>query len=132
MDQWSGLHTSTSGDTGLNPGWGTKIPLASRCGQKHFCVSAFYTFFRLFLAALGLHCCTGLSLVMSRGRSGCGAGPLAAVTCCRVWALEHVGISRRGTWARWWWLPDSRARSQQVWHMGLVVPRHVGFSQTRN
>ena len=29
------------------------------------------------------------------------------------------------------WLVGSRAQAQQLWHMGLVAPRHVGSSQTR-
>ena len=32
--QWFRLHASTAGGTGLIPGWGTKIPHATRCGQK--------------------------------------------------------------------------------------------------
>ena len=34
-------------------------------------------------------------------------------------ALERVGVSSCGTWA------------QQLWHTGLVAPRHVGSSWTR-
>ena len=32
--QWSGLCTLTTKDTGSTPGWGTKIPQATQCGQK--------------------------------------------------------------------------------------------------
>ena len=36
-----------------------------------------------------------------------------------------------------WWLlllgsTGSRVQAQQLWHTGLVAPRHVGSSQTRN
>ena len=30
------------------------------------------------------------------------------------------------------WLLSPRAQAQQLWHTGLVAPRHVGSSQTRN
>ena len=32
--QWLGLHASAAGDTGSIPGWGTKVPQATGCGQK--------------------------------------------------------------------------------------------------
>ena len=32
--QWLRLCVSTAGGMGLIPSWGTKIPHASRCGQK--------------------------------------------------------------------------------------------------
>ena len=32
--QWLKLHASNAGDTGLIPGWGTKIPYAMQRGQK--------------------------------------------------------------------------------------------------
>jgi len=32
--QWLGLHVFTAKDLGSTPHWGTKIPQASRCGQK--------------------------------------------------------------------------------------------------
>ena len=32
--QWLGLRTSTAGDMGSIPSWGTKIPHASQRGQK--------------------------------------------------------------------------------------------------
>ena len=34
MVEWLGLHTSTAGDLGLIPGWGTKIPQDMWRGQK--------------------------------------------------------------------------------------------------
>ena len=32
--QWLGLRTSIAEDTGLSPGWGTKIPQTEQHGQK--------------------------------------------------------------------------------------------------
>ena len=32
--QWLKLHTSNAGSAGSIPGWGTKIPNATGCGQK--------------------------------------------------------------------------------------------------
>ena len=34
--QWLRLYTSTAGDMGSVPGWGTRIPHASQYGQKKF------------------------------------------------------------------------------------------------
>ena len=35
--QWLKLYASTEGVTDLIPGWETKIPHTSRCGQKNKC-----------------------------------------------------------------------------------------------
>ena len=32
--QWLGLHTSTAGDVGSIPAWGTRVPYATRCQPK--------------------------------------------------------------------------------------------------
>ena len=37
-----------------------------------------------------------------------------------------------GMWAQQLWLAGSRAQDQQLWRTGLVVPRHVGSSWTRD
>ena len=34
MVQWLGLHPSTAGGINSIPGWGTKLPYATRCGQQ--------------------------------------------------------------------------------------------------
>ena len=44
---------------------------------------------------------------------------------------RHVGFSSCGTWAQQLRLTGSRAQAQQLWHMGLVAPGHVGSSGTR-
>ena len=50
----------------------------------------------LFLAALGLCCCEGLSRVVeNRGYSSCSvqAPHCGGVSCCRAWALAYMGFS---------------------------------------
>ena len=42
-----------------------------------------------------------------------------------------AGFSSCGTRARQLWLAGSRVQAQQLWHMGLVAPQHVGSSWTR-
>ena len=80
----------------------------------------------LFLAALGLHCCTqtfsscdkrGYFLIKVFGLLTEVASPIAE-QALRTCASVAVTLS-------------SRAQAQQLWHMGLVAPRHVGSSQTR-
>ena len=44
---------------------------------------------------------------------------------------RHAGFSGCGTWAQQLRPTGSRAQAQQLWHTGLVVPWHVGSSQTR-
>ena len=44
-------------------------------------------------------------------------------------ALGHAGFSRCGMWARQLQLPGSRAQAKWLWHISLVVPRHVGLFQ---
>ena len=81
----------------------------------------------LFLAALGLRCC-------ARAFSSCGErgllfiavhGFLIAVASL---VAEH-GLQVRGL--QQLWLTGSRVQAQQLWLTGLVVPWHVGSSQTR-
>ena len=64
----------------------------------------------------------GLSLVAASG----GYSSLQCVGFSLRWLLllwstgsRHAGFSSYGTWA------------QQLWHMGLAAPQHVGSSQTR-
>ena len=64
-------------------------------------------FFIYFLATLGLHC-------------DVRASHFGSCSCCRAQALEHVGFSNCRTWP------------QQLWHTGLVAPRHVGSSRIRD
>ena len=93
-------------------------------------------FIYLFLAAQGLRCCMwafsscgkwGLLFIVVRG--------LLIVVACLVaehsTGSRHTGCSSCGTRAQQLWLAGSRAQAQQLWHTGLVTPRHVGSSRTR-
>ena len=114
-----------------------------------FILFSFYLFI-YFLAALGLRCCArAFSLVAaSRGYSSlrcagfslqwllllrrtgsrrtttepscCAVVKACRLSSCGMQALECAGFSSFGTW------------TQQLWHTGLVAPRHVGSSQTRD
>ena len=71
-------------------------------------------------------------------------------SACREWGLlscsvqvlvavasivaEHrlQGFSRCSMWPQQLWFPGSRAQAQQLWHMDLVAPWHVGSYQTRD
>ena len=64
----------------------------------------------------------GLSLVMASGVYSwlrCAGFSLRWLLLLRSTGSRHVGFSSCGTWV------------QQLWHTGLVAPRHVGSSQTR-
>ena len=95
----------------------------------HLYIFFFYIFYFIYLslAALGLCCC-------ARAFSSCGErgllflevhGLLIAVASLIV---EHR-LQARGP--QQLWLAGSRAQAQQLWHTGLVAPRHVGSSRTR-
>ena len=98
----------------------------------HF--NRFLKLINLFLAALGLRCCT-------RAFSSCGEqGPLfvvvhglliAQLLLLRSMGSRRVGFSSYVTRAKQLWLAGSRVQVQQLWLMGLVAPRHVGSSRTR-
>ena len=75
----------------------------------------FIYFIYLFLAALGLHCCTqAFSGCCERGLLRCGAwaSHCSGFSCCRARALAH-GL-------------------QQLCRVGLVAQQHVGSSHTRD
>ena len=46
--------------------------------------------------------------------------------------LQGTGFSSCNLQAQQLQLPGSSAQAQQLWHTGLVAPRHVGSSQTRD
>ena len=63
----------------------------------------FVLFIYLVLAVLGLHCCTGFSLVVASG----GHSPVAVsgfssrgFSCCDAQALGHTGFRSCCTWAQ--------------------------------
>ena len=96
----------------------------------------------LFLTVLGLCCCMqtfsscgepGLLFIAVHGLLIAGTSlveehGLQARGLQQLWL---VGFSSCGTRAQQLWLAGSRAQAQQLWHMDLVAPRHVGSSRTR-
>ena len=101
------------------------FPRVYRIFQIH--LISFFFFLYLFLAALGLCCCTwAFSSCSERGYSSlwCTGFSLRWL----LFVAEH-GLQVRGL--QQLWLTGSRAHSQQLWHTGLVAPQHVGSSRTR-
>ena len=85
--------------------------------------------FYLFLAVLGLCCCTGFSVVAA-SVSSCSvqASHCTGFSCCRAWAPGSLGFRSCGMWAQELQLPGSRAQAQKLWCTGLVALWHVGSS----
>ena len=72
------------------------------------------TFIYLFLAVLGLHCFEGFLQLWRAG-----------LLCrCDAPASHFGGVLL--------WNTGSRTPAQQLWRLGLVVPRYVGLSQIRD
>ena len=88
----------------------------------------------LFLAVLGLRCCT-------RAFSSCGEQGLLFVVvhglliAMSSLVMEHglqvCRLHQLCMQAQQLWLAGSRAQAQQLWRTGLAAPRHVGSSWTR-
>ena len=80
----------------------------------------------IFLTGLGLHCCA--SGLLSSGVRGL---LLAAASLCKACALERMGLKTCGSWAQ---QSNSglRLQARGLCCTGLVAPRHVGPSQTRD
>ena len=96
---------------------------------KHLKKNKFIYFIYLFLAALGLCCCT-------QAFSGCGEQGLLFIVVhglllLRITGSRHTDFSSYGTRGQQLWLTGSRAQAQQLWHTGLVAPQHVGSPWTR-
>ena len=47
-------------------------------------------------------------------------------------SFSWCGAQAPGTQAQQLQLPSSRAQAQSLWHKGLIAPKHVGSSQTRD
>ena len=107
-----GFHSRDSDSSQLH--WGSGI--AKVFFFFFFLINLFYFIYLLFLAALGLRCCTrDFSSCHERGSTlHCGArsSHCGGFSCCRAWALGAQA-------------------SVVVQHAGLVAPWHVGSSQTR-
>ena len=104
--------------------------------QEH---SFLFFFFNLFIYFIQFWLCQvfiaacGLSLVVASGgySSLWCAGLLLWLLLLQSMGSRCTGFSSCGTWAQQLWLTDSRAQAQQLWHMRLVAPQHVGSSRTR-
>ena len=107
------------------------------CGQQALNLGRVFFFLILsihFLAALGLHCYKGFSLVAADERG--------LLCSCDTWAftavillLHSVGSRPRGlqycsTWAQRLRLPGSGAQAQQLWPRGLVALQHVDLPRS--
>ena len=71
----------------------------------------------MFWTVLGLHCCTGFSLVVPSGGYsllGVPRGLLLTVAslCCTAQALGCPGFSSGDMWAQYFQLPGFRAQAQ--------------------
>ena len=109
--------------------WSEVLP-----GYQNFISYIFLNLFILFVAALGLHCCVWVfSSCRGRGLLFVAVHRLliAVASLVAEHGLQCVGFSSCAMWAQQLWLMGSRAQAQQLWHTGLVVPRHVGSSRTR-
>ena len=80
----------------------------------------------LFMAVLGLHCCTGFSLVVASG--GYFFVVLLELLTEVASLVAKPGSGVHGLQELWF--PDSRAQAQWLWYMGLIAPRCVGSSPT--
>ena len=86
-----------------------------------------HLFIYLFMAALGLCCCTrAFSSCIDRGLLFVAVRRLLIAVASLV--AEHR-LQARGL--QQLWLAGSRAQAQQLWRTGLGTPRHVGSSRTR-
>ena len=95
-----------------------------------FYLFIYLLFIYLFLFIFG---CFG-SLLLCTAFSSCDEGGLLFVPVHRLLIAVASLVAEQGLQARGLqqlWLAGSRAQAQQLWHMGLVAPRHVGSSQTR-
>ena len=53
-------------------------------------------------------------------------------SCWTEQILRHTGFSSCSAQAHQLWPPESKAQAQQLWCTGLVAPRHMGCSWTRD
>ena len=98
-----------------------------------FLVYFIYLFIYFWLRWVFLAAC-GLSLVAASGGYSslwCAGFSLLWLLLLRSTGSKCTGFSSCGTWAQQLWLAGSRAQVQELWHTGLVAPRHVGSSRTR-
>ena len=77
---------------------------------------------------LGLHCGTGFSLVVASE----GYSLVAMLGFLLQWLLLWWSPGSRAWGLQELRLPGPRAQAQELWHTGLVAPRHVGSSWSRD
>ena len=63
---------------------------------------------------------------------GAWASHCGGLSCCRAQALGVRASVVAACGLQQLWLVGSRAQAQQLWRTGLVAPRHVGSSRTRD
>ena len=95
----------------------------------------FFLYIYLFIGCIGSSLLRVGFLQLRRAGAAlrCGARAFPLQWLLLLWSTGSrcAGFSSCGTRAQQLWLAGSRAQVQQMWHMGLVAPRHVGSSQTR-
>ena len=99
-----------------------------------FSFSFFYFYlFYFWLCWVFITACSLSLLAASRGYSSLRCTGFSLRWLLLWWSTgsRHVGFGSCGACAQQLWLAGSRAQAQQLWHMGLVAPRHVGSSRTR-
>ena len=93
---------------------------------------SFNKFIYLFISCVGspLLCAGFLQLQRAGATLHCGARASHCGGLSLLWTTGSrcAGFSSCGTQAQQLWLTGSRAQAQQLWRMGLVAPRHVGYS----
>ena len=92
------------------------------------CLFIYFWLCWVFVAAHGF-----FLVVVSGGYSSlrCMGFSLQWLLLLQSMGSRRMDFSSRGIWAQQLWLTGSRAQAQQLWHMGLVVPWHMGSSRTR-
>ena len=111
----------------LGGGFLSLLKIKTSLEQHHIFIYYYYLIY-LFLAALVLRCCT-------RASSSCGERGLLFVAVCGLLIAVASLVAEHGLQARGLqqlWLAGSRAQAQQWWCTGLVAPRLVGSSRTRD
>ena len=84
--------------------------------------------YKILIIYLFIFGCVGSSL-LHRAFSSCGEQGLLLVVVCRLLIAVASLVAEHGLQVhgiQQLWPAGSRVQAQQLWHTGLVVPRHVG------
>ena len=109
-------------------------------------IFAFELFFKkinlfIVLAMVNLHCCTWAFLSCCEQGLLCycdQASHSSGFSCCRARTLRRAGFSRCRLWTQKFQLAGSRVQASYgvmelyLWSTGLVAPKHVESSRTRD